>query len=63
MYKSVVLYNHGQVMVEAYGSTRYQAQRNSAVLGLIWLDQNRETTLSWVKPADKIGTSLEFMKM
>ena len=42
MYTCQVLYKQGKLMVTGHGSTKRQAERNAAVLGLKWLEGNQQ---------------------
>jgi hypothetical protein len=35
-----VLYNNGELMVEGFGSSKKQADRNASIVGLRWLKRH-----------------------
>ena len=42
MYTCEVIYRNGQTMCSSIGSSRRQAERNAAVVGLIYLDNHKD---------------------
>lgn len=42
MYSCNVIYRHGMMMCGSVGSSKKQAERNAAVMGLLWLEGNKE---------------------
>ena len=65
MYSCNVIYRHGQVMCGGFGSTKRQAERNAAVMGLLWLEDNKEglKVLRSRKRNDEMGrqTAIQFI--
>lgn len=49
MHRCKVIYSNGKQMCEGTGSSKRQAERNAAVMGLRWLDANREQLLANLK--------------
>lgn len=41
MYDCTIIYRNGQEMCGSIGSTKRQAERNAAVMGLLWLDSSK----------------------
>ena len=64
MYTCEVLYNHGKVMVSGCGSTKRQAERNVAVLGLKWFEENAEEMRRFTRKANfsQRATAKDFVK-
>jgi hypothetical protein len=42
MYSCNVIYRHGQLMCGSVGSTKRQAERNAAVMGVLWIEKNKD---------------------
>jgi len=36
-----VIFNNGQIMTSAYGSSKQQAEKNASIKGLKWLAENK----------------------
>jgi hypothetical protein len=45
MHRCHIIYRRGHQMCSSIGSTRRQAERNAAVLGLLWLEEHRDEVM------------------
>lgn len=41
-----MLFNNGEVMVEGYGNSKKQAERNASIQGLEWLRRNAKQVVA-----------------
>lgn len=68
MFSCKVLFRNGRTMCRGIGSTKRQAERNAAVMGLLWIDQNIKELKSNVKTAkakdsaQEVQTAVAFTK-
>jgi hypothetical protein len=40
MIKCNIIFRNGKIMCSSFGASRRQAERNAAIVGILWLEQN-----------------------
>mgnify|MGYP006096169437 CR=1 FL=1 len=45
MYRCHIIYRRGHQMCSSIGSTKRQAERNAAVMGLLWLEEHKDEVM------------------
>ena len=53
MYTCQIIFRHGKEMCRSIGSTKRQAERNAAVMGLKWIDDHSDELYKEVKLKNK----------